>query len=537
MTRAIVVDNVDSRCAELLKKYGIEVVTVSPNVKPDTLTPADAVVIRSKPKFTVDYIDAAKPRIIARAGIGVDNIDTEYATEQGIAVVNTPFGSTNAVAEYIFGAMLSLYRHFPQADMLTKAGEWPRGQFEGRELGGRQMGFVGLGNIGKNLTKKAAGFDMDIAFFDPYVSEYRDAKRYEKLEDLFSESDFVSLHIPLTQETRGVITRELLETLKEGAVFLNSSRAEVVEEGALKYVMKERPDINAALDVHYLEERGEQTMAQFGDRVILTPHIAGTTKEAQERCAQSAAEQIKEFFETGKARHWVNGYNIPDDLSGYMQLARKLGYIASRFVQNPVRIEFTCYNGLADYEDALRRAVIAGALQDCGEFVNELNAGMVAERIGLDVRSRKGTADKQYGNSITVDLIANGEDVSLRGARSWEDETGHTDVLRSIGHYSRDATTKPDFYLEGGFPLKGDVAIIIYDEVKGAARVITGLTTDKDLDIAYTVQGKSGDRGKAVYCMRLEGPDTDRVFDSILRSGYIEVDGKYKVHKAITVQL
>ena len=281
-------------------------------------------------------------------------------------------------------------------------------------------------------------------------------------------------------------------------------------------------------------------MAEFGDRVILTPHMAGSTDESQERCAESAAEQIIEFFETGKARHWVNGYKIPEELTGHMDLARKLGYIASRFVSVPVRIEFTCYNGLAAYEDALSRAVTTGALRDSGELVNELNAGIVAERIGLDVRSRKGTIEKHYGNSITVDIIADGEDVSLRGAKSWEDETGYTDVLRSIGRYSMDAATKPDFYLEGGFPLKdgSDIAIIIYDEIRGAAHAITGITSERGLDIAYTVQGKSADRTKAVYCMRLEGDNVQRIFDEIRASGSIDVGGiKYTVHKTATARL
>ena len=552
MTKVIVVNNVNKRCSEILEKHGIEVVTILPNAKPEDLSPADAAVIRSKPTFTREFIDATSPRIIARPGIGVDNIDTQYATERGIAVVNTPLGNTNGVAEYVMGAMLSVYRYFPQADVLTKAGEWPRGTFEGHEIGGRKIGFAGMGNIPRNLVEKTFAFQMQPGFYDPYVrteevmqSLYGDfrppekeLRKYGTLEELFSNSDIVSLHLPLTQETRGRINRKLLEMLKEGALLINTSRAEVIEEGVLEYVMKERPDLRAVLDVHYLEEKGRQGMAEFGDRVILTPHMAGSTDESQERCAQSAAEQIVEFFETGKARHWVNGYKIPEDLSGYMQLARKLGYMASRFVSSPVRIEFTCYNGLGEYEDALRRAVIAGALQEGPEFVNELNAGIVAERIGLDVRSREGNKNKRYGNSITVDLIADGEDISLRGSRSSEEETGYTDVLKSIGRNSRDSDTKPDFYLKGGFPLEGDVAIIIYDETKGAAHAITGITTDKGLDIAYTVQGKSADRTRAVYCMRLEGDATQNVFDGVLAAGSMEIGNqRYRVHKAVTAQL
>jgi len=272
---------------------------VSQETVKELLPKVNGIVIRSATKMTKEYIDLAPNlKYIIRAGEGTDNIDKAYCQEKGIKVSNTPGANNNSAAEHAFALMLSLLRKVPAADSSMKSGKWEKPLFTGNELTGKTIGIVGFGRIGQILAKRLSGFEPKVLFYDPFVNEapFDYATKAETLEEVFSKSDIVSIHMPLMEATKGIITAELLNSMQENAVLINAARGGLVDEDALYELLSNKKIKGAAFDVFATEPLEEDSKLRKLDNLILTPHLGASTEEAQVRVGAMAVNQLNEFF-------------------------------------------------------------------------------------------------------------------------------------------------------------------------------------------------------------------------------------------------
>jgi D-3-phosphoglycerate dehydrogenase len=346
----------------------------------------EGLIVRSETKVTPEVLDAANNlRVIGRAGVGVDNIDVPAATIRGIAVMNAPDGNTITTAEHTIALLISLARSIPQASSSLKAGRWERKRFIGVELQGKTLGIVGLGRIGRVVASRARAMGMFIVAYDPFIApdQARDLEiELVPLNEVYARADFLTVHTPLTAETRGLIDREVLAKMKKGARIINCARGGLVDEDALYEALVNGSIAGAALDVFVQEPPSADNPLLGLDQVIVTPHLGASTTEAQEGVALTVAEQMRDFLLTGALRGAVNvpalGMKELSLLQPYVLLAESLG----RFQE--VRLEFA---GEIVEVDAtpVTRAFLAGLLRDVSARVNVVNAFLIADERGIKV--------------------------------------------------------------------------------------------------------------------------------------------------------
>ncbi|HPL29803.1 MAG TPA: hydroxyacid dehydrogenase, partial [Anaerolineae bacterium] len=292
----------------------------------------DALIVRSRTRVTAEVLEAGvRLRVVARAGSGVDNIDVEAATRRGILVVNAPNGNTVAVAEHTMGLILALARHIPAGDAATKEGGWPKGALIGSELRGKTLGIIGLGRIGAAVARRAAAFEMRLVACDPFVPAEQAARlgvEMVPLEALLQQADFVSIHTPGNERTRGLIDAARLALMKPAARLVNCARGGIVDEAALQQALAEGRLAGAALDVFAQEPPGAPDLVR-SPKTVCTPHLAASTEEAQESCALDVAEQVLAVLAGGVARYPVNAPSLSSEelaaLGPYLELATRLG--------------------------------------------------------------------------------------------------------------------------------------------------------------------------------------------------------------------
>jgi D-3-phosphoglycerate dehydrogenase len=359
------------------------------------LSEADGLIVRSETKVTAPLMEAAaRLRVIGRAGVGVDNIDVGAATERGVIVMNAPDGNTMTTAEHTMALLLSLARRVPQGDASLKAGRWERKKFVGVELRGKTLGVVGLGRIGRVVASRARGFEMKVVAFDPFVApgQVRDEEiELAPLEEVFRRADFVTVHTPLTPETRGIIGPREFALMKEGVRVINCARGGLVDEAALYAAIKEGRVAGAALDVFEQEPPPADHPLLALEEVIVTPHLGASTREAQEGVALTVAEQMRDFFLTGAVRGAVNlpsvGAQELRALQPYMRLAERLGRFQAQLIDDPLREVEIEYAGEAAGLDAapITRSFLAGLLRNMSARVNVVNALVIAAERGIAV--------------------------------------------------------------------------------------------------------------------------------------------------------
>ncbi len=316
MSKVLIADKADPLCEKMLKDRGLEVV-VKTGMKPEELkafvAPFDAIIVRSASKITKEIIAAAKNlKAVARAGAGVDNIDIPAATERKVLVMNTPFGNTVSTAEHAIAMMMALARHIPQANASTHAGKWEKSRFEGVELTGKTLGVVGCGNVGSVVADRAKGLKMNVLAFDPAMKPER-AKELGvtlvPLDELYAKSDFITYHVTINPATKGMINKDAIAKMKKGARLINCARGAIMVEADIKAAVESGQIAGVAVDVY--AEEPPQNHPFFGmERIICTPHIAASTKDAQVTVAVQAAEQIADYLLEGKRKHAVNGDKI-----------------------------------------------------------------------------------------------------------------------------------------------------------------------------------------------------------------------------------
>ena len=391
----------------------------------EALKDSDGLIVRSETKVTADLLDEATSlRVIGRAGVGVDNIDVPAATLRGVVVMNAPDGNTITTAEHTIALLISLARSIPQANSSLKAGRWERKKFIGVELQGKTLGIVGLGRIGRVVASRARALGMQIVAYDPFIApeQARDLEiELVPLDDVYARADFLTVHTPLTAETRGLIDREVLRKMKHGARLINCARGGLVDEDALYEALTDGSIAGAALDVFSEEPPPADHRLLQLEQVIATPHLGASTTEAQEGVAFTVAEQMRDFFLTGVLRGAVNvpamsvkEFNL---MQPYVALAESLGRFQAQLVEqavNEVRIEFA--GEIVDLDATpVTRAFLAGFLRDVSARVNVVNAFLIADERGIKVTTTYVRSAGDNAPAMRTEIMAGPSRRSLAG--------------------------------------------------------------------------------------------------------------------------
>ena len=377
----------------------------------------DALMIRSQTKVTKKILEAGKNlKIVGRAGVGVDNVDIESATQSGIIVVNSPDGNTNAAAEHTVAMMLSMARNIPVADASTKKGLWERAKFTGIEVFGKTLGIIGLGKIGSHVAQVAIALGMKVVVCDPYTSqeavEALGCEYVAHLDDFWGICDFITVHTPKTRETTHLININTINQMKKGVKLINCARGGIIDEVALKDALESGQVSAAAIDV-YEAEPDIQSSPLYGldKSLVLTPHLGASTSEAQLNVAIDVAKQIKEVLTGGSATSAVNIPSLKpailEPVKDYMQLAENIGELAEQIVEDNLKsIEISAKGKLASLDiSPLVTAVLKGIFSSFADGVNYVNAPLIAKQKGINVTTSKSETSGDYIGLITVKLI------------------------------------------------------------------------------------------------------------------------------------
>jgi D-3-phosphoglycerate dehydrogenase len=388
----------------------------------------NAVVVRSETKITARVIDAASQlRVIGRAGVGVDNVDVEAATRRGVIVMNAPGGNTISTAEHAFSLLLCVARKIPQADAIVRSGKWERKNLQGVELHNKTLGIIGMGRIGTELSRRALAFGMRVQAFDPYLAASRaralQVELLDELDDVIREADFITLHTPLTPETRHILNAERIAKAKRGVRVINCARGGLIDENALMDGLRSGQVAAAALDVFEQEPLPADSPLRETPNLILTPHLGASTAEAQESVGIEIAQAIRAALLEGTIRNAVNMPNLDAKtlavIGPHLHFGEKLGRFLSQIAPRRVETLNINYSGKVNEVDttAITRAVLKGFLQQAGgREVNEVNAPAFAESHGIKVSETRLSAAGDYTDSLELSASGEEKSVSVAGA-------------------------------------------------------------------------------------------------------------------------
>jgi D-3-phosphoglycerate dehydrogenase / 2-oxoglutarate reductase len=427
----LICDPISPRGIELFQQRPEFKVTVLPKrLAEKELIPfaaeAEALVVRSETKVTRGVIEAApKLRVVGRAGVGVDNVDVEAATQRGIVVMNTPSGNTISTAELTFSMLMALARKIPQAHMSMKAGEWNRKAFQGVELYNKVLGILGMGRIGSEVARRAIAFGMRVLAYDPYLALSR-AKALQvemvELDELYARSDFVTVHMPMSDETKGMINTAAFSKMKKGVRVLNCARGGIVDEQALAEALTNGQVAGAALDVYEVEPPPPQFSLREMPQVIMTPHLGASTEEAQENVGIEVAEAITDYLLNGAVRNAVNLPNLDAKtyaiVRPYLNLGEKLGRLLAQLAPKRNERLVVTYGGKARElpGDPITRSVLKGFLQSAGgKEVNQVNVRVLADSLGLLVEEIKSNEEIDFNEWLHVSVFSEGQKISAGG--------------------------------------------------------------------------------------------------------------------------
>ena len=425
--RVLISDKMDPNAARIFAESGCDVDVITGETPEELIARIgeyDGLAIRSSTKVTKAILDAATNlKVIGRAGIGVDNVDIPYASAKGVVVMNTPFGNSITTAEHAIAMMFALARQIPEANAQTQAGLWPKNGFMGVELTSKTLGLIGAGNIGSIVASRALGLKMKVVAYDPFLTPERAIEMgVEKadLDTLLAKADFITLHTPLTSETRNILSRENLAKTKKGVRIINCARGGLIDEAALKEQMDAGHVAGAALDVFETEPAKESPL--FGTpNFICTPHLGASTTEAQVNVALQVAEQMAEFLVTGGV---TNALNMPSlsaeeapKLKPYMALAERLGSLVGQLAHdNLTKIAIEVEGAAAQLnQKPITGAVLAGLMKQYSQTVNMVNAPFLAKERGLDVREVRHDREGIYHTLVRVTVGTAQGDRSVAG--------------------------------------------------------------------------------------------------------------------------
>ena len=468
----------------------------------------EGIIIRSRTRLTGRIIEKGRRlQVIGRAGIGVENIDLDTATRRGIAVVNAPSGNIISAAEHTLALLFALARNIPQAHMSLREGIWERERFIGREIRGKILGILGLGRIGSEVARRAKGLEMEIVAHDPFVSpEYAKSLgvRLVGRDELFRISDFITVHLPLTDATRDSIGEREFSMMKEDAFFINTSRGEIVDEEALLRALDEGKIRGAALDVFREEPPRKDSPLLRHPKVIATPHLGASTEEAQRKVAREVAEQVLLVLEGKPARYVINAPLIPQELISiigpFIELCEYIGKIGGQLHEDQLETLLLKFEGeISKYSlEALKASILKGILEPfTEERINLVSAIPIAEMRGIKVIEQRDTRCENYSNLITLDI--DGKTV-VSGT-----------LIRGEPHIVRVNEYWLDFRPTSGYWLFSD-----HRDRPGLIGAVGTVTGSYDINISSMLVGRLEPRGRALMILGLDEPLPEEAKEKIL---------------------
>ncbi|MCL6648002.1 MAG: phosphoglycerate dehydrogenase [Chloroflexi bacterium] len=509
--RILVADPVAEEGVQFLRRVAeVDVLTKLPPEELLRRIPEyDALVVRSETKVTAPIIEAgSRLRVIGRAGVGVDNIDVEAATRRGITVVNAPTGNTVAAAEHTIALLLALARHIPQAHMALKAGRWERAKYVGVEVRNKVLGIIGLGKIGTEVARRALGLQMRVLGYDPFVSEEHVQKLGVQVADLqtvIREADFLTVHIPLSKETRSLIGARELAAMKPTARVINVARGGIIDEEALYQAVETGQIAGAAVDV-FSQEPATDNILLKSERIIVTPHLGASTEEAQVQVAIDVAEQVIDVLQGRPARYAVNLPMVAPEtfraLEPYLPLAERLARMAAQLAHGQVSGVTITYRGeVAHYDTALlKAAVIKGLLQAASEEnVNLVNAALIARERGLRLTEQKSTEAENYTSLIRITIDRQGERTTVGGT-----------VIRG-----EPRVVQINEYDQLDIAPVGTLLLCHNTDRPGVIGRVGTLLGERDINIAFMTVARDHPRGRALMIVGVDESISDEVLAQV----------------------
>jgi D-3-phosphoglycerate dehydrogenase len=471
----------------------------------------EGIVIRSATKLTAELIERAERlKVIGRAGVGVDNVDVAAATRRGIVVANAPESTVVSAAEHTIGLLVALARNVPQAHAALKQGRWERSKWGGVELADKTLAVLGFGRIGQQVARRAVGLGMRVVAYDPFVAAERfrelGAERVETREELFAGAEFLTLHSPLTDETRRSIDAAAFDQMRKGVRLVNAARGELIDEDALVAALRDGKVAAAALDV-FSEEPYSGPLLEL-DNVVVTPHLAASTGEAQDRAGEIIAEQVAAALDGGLVSNAVNipvvGPEDLDVLGPYIPLAAKLGRLAMELSGGRVEELVLTYAGeLARYDTRLLTvAALNGAFQGrVDQPVNYVNAPVIAAERGVEVREEQVRTSRNFTNLVRVEARHGGESFPVEGTTLGEE---HRQWLVSALGFEIEMELAPLFVLAR------------YDDVPGVIGRVGSLFGEAQVNIANMAVSRTRQGGKAVMALSVDDPPPPELVERLV---------------------
>ena len=514
----LISDKVDPGCVEILRQGGIEV-DVNTGLSPDQLLEAipqyEGLIVRSSTKVTEEVIKAAgRLQVVGRAGTGFDNIDVDAATRHGVIVMNTPGGNSVSTAELTFAMLMSLARNIPQGTASLKSGKWERSAYTGVELAGKTLGVMGLGKVGREVAARASAFKMRVLGYDPYISE--DAivsygTRPASLDEIYAQADFITVHLHLTEQTRHYVSDEQLSSCKDGVFVLNCARGGIVDEAALLRGLESGKVGGAALDV-FEEEPPAPGGLLAHERVICTPHLGASTREAQASVALQVAEQVRDVLKDRVIRNAVNVPSVEPEvyraIRPYLELAENLGRLQAQLGEGQLERVTVEYHGdvTAHPTSPLTAAVLKGVMDSfSGEPVNFVNAPLLAQERGVHVDELKSTEHEDYASLISVVYQTSAGRRLLAGAIFGKGEPR----LVRLDDYIFDA------------PAQGHMLFYLNDDIPGIIGRIGTVMGGHGVNIAQMSCGRLQAGDKALTILNVDNPIPDEAIAEILPQEHV----------------
>ncbi|HSC19911.1 MAG TPA: phosphoglycerate dehydrogenase [Rhizomicrobium sp.] len=512
MPKVLIADVLSPAALSIFRERGIEADARTGLGKEELLRSVadyDGIAVRSATKISADVIRAAKQlKVVGRAGIGVDNIDVAAATAAGVIVMNTPHGNSITTAEHAIALMMALARELAAANASTHAGKWEKNRFVGSELYSKTLGLIGAGNIGSIVADRARGLKMKVIAYDPYLAPQRAADLgIEKVElnDLLARADFVSLHTPLTGETRNILSAEAIGHMKRGARLINCARGGLVDEQAVRAALDSGKLSGAALDV-FAEEPARSHILFGHEKVIATPHLGASTVEAQENVAIQIAEQISDYLLTGAITNALNmpsiGAEEAQRVRPWIALAEKLGLFIGQLTETSLQSVEIIYEGSTGELNtrALTQAALSGLLKPILSEVNMVNAPVIARERGIVVSETRRDRQGIYEGYIKVSAVL--ADGSTRRAAGTVFSDGRPRLIQA-----RDVNLDAEF--------APYMLYVINEDRPGFIGRLGTLLGDANINIGSFALGRSMPGGEAIALVEIDGPVPDSVMEEL----------------------
>lgn len=514
MFKILISDQLSEEGISILKSHTEFQVDVRTGLSESALVEAigeyDGLLIRSATTVTKKIIDAGKKlKVIGRAGVGIDNVDVEAATNRGIVVMNTPEANTMSTAEHAFSMLLSLARSIPQANASVKSGKWERSKFLGVELFQKTLGIIGLGRIGSEVAKRAQSFNMHVMAYDPFISKEKAQMlniEVASLDDIYAKADFITLHTPLVKETENLLNAEAFAKIKKGIRIINCARGGLIDEAALCEALDKGIVAGVALDVFSKEPPIDSPLLKY-PQVIMTPHLGASTKEAQENVSVDVAKQIVEVLKSGLIINSINAPSFNAEslkiLNPYLQLGNKLGLLLVQLIADPLKEIRITYDG--DFESIdvrpITLSILKGILQYVlqGEIITIVNASMIAEKRGIKYSETK-INHPGFSNSIHIEAVTVHDSSSVEGVIRLPNKEQR--IVR-INGFTLDA------------PPEGNLLIMSNKDVPGVIGHVATKLGEYKINIAGMTVGRECIGGKAVTIIYVDSAISKDVLDKL----------------------